>query len=182
LRAGKEAPVLSSDLVRSGAIGFVLGGTAWVVSGLLVVFGHPIMGPHPVYFLAFVAALLLTSAGLMGLHALQEGSYGRVGRAGLYTILFAFATQALGTAVLLSRSSAFVLLVFQVGLLAKLAGFVLYGAATLQAGVLPRWYGLTLIVLVPVSVGLLLYGNIWTGLVLMILGYALWLRRGKSVA
>jgi len=175
-------PMLPSDLVRWGAASFVLGGTAWVVSGLLIVFGHPIMGPHPVYFLLLVVALLLTSAGLMGLHALQEGSYGRVGRAGLYTILFAFATQDLGTAVLLSRSSAFVLVVSQVGLLAKLVGFVLYGVATLRAGVLPRWYGVALIVLVPVSVGLLLYGNIWTGLVLMILGYALWLRREASVA
>jgi hypothetical protein len=65
-----------------------------------------------------------------------------------------------------------------VGILFKLVGFVLYGVATLQAKVLPRWYGVALITLVPFSVALLVYGNIWTGLVLLVLGYALWLRTG----
>jgi hypothetical protein len=87
----------ASNHVRWGAIGFLLGGLVWVVSGLLIVFGSRIMGPHPVYFLLFVVALLLTSAGLIGLHALQEGSYGLIGQVGLYTVLLAFALQALGT-------------------------------------------------------------------------------------
>ena len=86
----------ASNHVRWGAIGFLLGGLVWVVSGLLIVFGSRIMGPHPVYFLLFVVALLLTSAGLIGLHALQEGSYGLIGQVGLYTVLLAFALQALG--------------------------------------------------------------------------------------
>jgi hypothetical protein len=169
----------ASNHVRWGAIGFLLGGLVWVVSGLLIVFGSRIMGPHPVYFLLFVVALLLTSAGLIGLHALQEGSYGLIGQVGLYTILLAFALQALGTVVLLSGSSA---IVSPVGILVKLVGFVLYGVATLQAKVLPRWYGVALITLVPFSVALLVYGNIWTGLVLLVLGYALWLRTGTPEA
>ena len=68
--------MLSTDLMRSGAVGFGLGGVAWIVSGLLVVFGKPIVGPHPVYFLFVLVALLLTSVGLMGLHALQEVATG----------------------------------------------------------------------------------------------------------
>lgn len=168
----------ASNLVRWGAICFLLGGLVWVVSGLLIVFGSRIMGPHPLYFLLFVVALLLTSAGLIGLHALQEGSYGLIGQVGLYTVLLAFALQALGTVMLLSGSSALVWLMSPVGLLVKLVGFVLYGVATLQAKVLPRWYGVALITLVPFSVALLVYGNIWTGLVLLVLGYALWLRTG----
>ncbi len=166
----------ASNPVRLGAICFLLGGLAWVVSGLLIVFGSRIMGPHPVYFLFVVVALLLTSAGLIGLHALQEGSYGLIGQVGLYTVLLAFALQALGTVMLLSGSSVLVWLISPVGLLVKLVGFVLYGVATLQAKVLPRWYGVALIILVPFSVALLVYGNIWTGLILLVLGYALWLR------
>ena len=154
----------ASNLVRWGAICFLLGGLAWVVSGLLIVFGSRIMGPHPVYFLLFLIALLLTSAGLIGLHALQEGSYGLIGQVGLYTVLLAFALQALGTVALLSGSSTLAWLVSPVGLLVKLVGFVLYGVA--------------LITLVPFSVALLVYGNIWTGLVFLVLGYALWLRTG----
>jgi hypothetical protein len=172
----------ASNHVRWGAIGFLLGGLVWVVSGLLIVFGSRIMGPHPVYFLLFVVALLLTSAGLIGLHALQEGRYGLIGQVGLYTVLLAFALQTLGTVVLLFGSSAIVWLVSPVGLLVKLVGFVLYGVATLQAKVLPRWYGVALITLVPFSVALLVYGNIWTGLVLLVLGYALWLRTGTPEA
>lgn len=105
----------ASNLVRWGAICFLLGGLVWVVSGLLIVFGSRIMGPHPVYFLLFVVALLLTSAGLIGLHALQEGSYELIGQVGLYTVLLAFALQALGAVVLLSGSSALVWLVSPVG-------------------------------------------------------------------
>jgi hypothetical protein len=172
----------ASNLVRWGAICFLLGGLVWVVCGLLIVLGSRIMGPRPVYFYLFVVALLLTSAGLIGLHALQEGSYGLIGQVGLYTVLLAFALQALGMVALLSGSSALVWLVSPVGLLGKLVGFVLYGVATLQAKVLPRWYGVALITLVPFSVALLVYGNIWTGLVFLVLGYALWLRTGTPEA
>jgi hypothetical protein len=62
-----------------------------------------------------------------------------------------------------------------------IVGFVLYGAATVQARVLPRWYGVLLIVFAPIGEALgTNYGNIWLGLALLVLGYALWLRRGAS--
>ena len=59
------------------------------------------------------------------------------------------------------------------GLLGLMVGFVLYGAATLQARVLPRWCGILFIVFMPVG---LLLGDlqpIWGGLVWVALGYAL---------
>jgi hypothetical protein len=59
-----------------------------------------------------------------------------------------------------------------------LVGFVLYGIATLRARVLPRWYGLALIVALPVSLPLAGYGTALFGLILLALGYALWLRSG----
>jgi hypothetical protein len=152
----------------------MLGGIAWATSGYLIVFGHPILGPHPLYFLSCVVALPLTSAGLIGLHALQEGHYGREGLVGLYTLLMAFALQAVDVAALLAGNTALVSMAYPAGLVAKLVGFVLVGVATLQAGVLPRWYGVALITLVPFSLILLAYANVWTGLVLLLLGNALW--------
>ena len=160
----------------------MLGGVAWVASGYLIVFGHPLLGPHPLYFLSCLIALPLTYAGLMGLHALQEGHYGRGGLVGLYTLLIAFALQTVDVAALLEGNTALVSTAYSVGLVAKLVGFVLFGTATLQAGVLPRWYGVALITLVPVSLILLAYGNVWTGLVLLILGYVLWWQKDLPVA
>ena len=67
-----------------------------------------------------------------------------------------------------------------VGILGTLVGLVLYGAATLQARVLPRWYEILLILLMPDTIllfGALMPGNysiIWNGLVWVALGYALW--------
>jgi hypothetical protein len=51
-----------------------------------------------------------------------------------------------------------------------LVGFVLYGVATVQARVLPRWYGLALIVALPVTLPLATYGTTLFGLILLVLG------------
>jgi len=63
--------------------------------------------------------------------------------------------------------------------LGTLVGLVLYGAATLQARVLPRWCGILFILLMPGTIlfGALIPGDfsiIWEGLVWVALGYALW--------
>jgi hypothetical protein len=63
-----------------------------------------------------------------------------------------------------------------------LVGFVLYGLATLRARVLPRWYGLALIVCMPVSLPLATYGTVLFGLILVVLGYALWSRKDTIIA
>jgi len=68
-----------------------------------------------------------------------------------------------------------------VGSLTVLVGLVLYGAATLQARVLPPWCGLGLIVVPPIAFymnskvyygSLALFGVLWVAL-----GYVLWSRR-----
>jgi hypothetical protein len=76
-----------------------------------------------------------------------------------------------------------------VGLVSMVVGFALYGVATLQAGVLPRWCGLAFIVAVPgalassIALPRILPESVFTsifiifGLVWLALGYALWARR-----
>jgi hypothetical protein len=166
----------TSGLIRWGAIGLMLGGVTWVVLGLSALVGYLQAIPGREDVVLFVVALLLTAAGLVGLHTLQNDSYGLLGRAGFYIALAAVAARILGAVVFLAGSSALEWISLP-GTLGMLVGFVLYGVATVQARVLPRWYGLALIVVLPVSLPLAGYGTALFGLTLLVLGYVLWLRR-----
>jgi hypothetical protein len=166
----------TSGLIRWGAIGLMLGGVMWVVLGLSALVGYLQAIPGREDVVLFVVALLLTAAGLVALHTLQNDSYGLLGRAGFYIALAAVAARILGAVVFLAGSSALEWISLP-GTLGMLVGFVLYGVATVQARVLPRWYGLALIVVLPVSLPLAGYGTALFGLILLVLGYTLWLRR-----
>jgi hypothetical protein len=166
----------TSGLIRWGAIGLMLGGVMWVVLGLSALVGYLQAIPGREDVALFVVALLLTAAGLVALHTLQNDSYGLLGRAGFYIALAAVAARILGAVVFLAGSSALEWISLP-GTLGMLVGFVLYGVATVQARVLPRWYGLALIVVLPVSLPLAGYGTALFGLILLVLGYVLWLRR-----
>jgi hypothetical protein len=177
---GKECMAASSPR-RWGAICLMLGGVMWVVLGLSALVGYLQAIPGREDVVMFIVALLLTAAGLVGLHALQKDSYGLLGRVGFYIALVAVAARILGAVVFLAGSSALEWISLP-GTLGMLVGFVLYGVATLQARVLPRWYGLALIVVLPVSLSLAGYGTALFGLILLVLGYELWLRRGTTTA
>jgi hypothetical protein len=129
--------------------------------------------PGPLDILA-ILGYVLQVVGLLGFHALQGRNYGRIGRAGLYTTIgaivlweFLILTSLLGGDVGLDW-------LVPVGVLGTLVGLVLYGAATLQARVLPRWCGILFIILMPVGILLGDLQPIWGGLVWLALGYALW--------
>ena len=171
--------MVSSNLVRWGGPAAMLGGVTWVVLGLGAVVGYLQAIPGREDVVLFIVALLLTAAGLVGLHTLQKGSYGRLGQAGFYISLTAITARILGAVVFLAGSSALEWISLP-GTLGMLVGFVLYGFATLQARVLPRWYGLALIVSMPVSLPLAMYGTVLFGLFLVVLGYVLWLRRDAT--
>jgi len=136
-----------------------------------------------------VVALLLLPLGMVGFHALQSPSYGRLGRAGFWMALAGPVTVALGAASYLYLGNVFgtslVWLATAVGPLLLVAGFALYGVATLQARVLPRWCGVAFIVALPVALVLsipLSFASLFIvfGLVWLALGYALWSQRGVS--
>ena len=157
----------------------MLGGVLWAVWAIAIFVARANAGTTLDFFSQFVflIAILLTIGGMVGLHALQGTNYGRIGRAGFYTAVIALLAQALGAIVLLAGSQALQWLIFPMGNLALLVGLVLYGAATLQAGILPRWCGFWLIVLAPVALffvafgGSILFAALW-----LALGYVLWLR------
>jgi hypothetical protein len=148
LRARGKECMTSSSLIRWGAIGFMLGGVIWVVLGLSALVGYLQAIPGREDVVLFVIALLLTAAGLVGLHALQSYRYGLLGRTGFFIALAAVVARILGAVVFLAGSSALEWISLP-GTAGMLVGFVLYGIATVQASVLPRWYGLALIVPCP---------------------------------
>ncbi len=182
----------SSDLIRWGGLAAMVAGVVWVVSGILAVVyqGEHAPGTFADYLVegTFAAGLLLTVVGMVGLHALQKENYGRIGRAGFYTVIAAASVQIVAQVGLMLGSTAVEFLDF-LGLLGLMVGFVLYGAATLQARVLPRWCGVGFIVGLPVwwvvsvvlgnefggSLGGTIFGFLWLGL-----GYVLWSRRGTA--
>ncbi len=179
----------TSGIIRRGAVAFMIGGVVWIVFNLITLslgpeaFTYPSLSAFSLSAL-YILVLLLSAGGLVGFHALQKGSYGRVGRAGFYTVLVSSAILILASVVFLFGSEAIGFLnpVGLLGVLGVLVGFVLYGVATLQARVLPRWCGVLFIIFLPVAIvlgpsgGI---GNIWTGLVQLALGYTL-LQRGTS--
>ena len=169
----------ASALIRWGAVGLMLGGVVWVVLGLSALVGYLQAIPSREDVVLFVAAHLLSAAGLVGLHALQKDGYGLLGRAGFYLALAAMAARAFGAVVFLAGSSAAEWISFP-ATLGMLVGFVLYGVATLRARVLPRWYGVALIVSLPISLPLAVYGTVLFGLFLVALGCVLWMRRDAT--
>jgi len=170
----------SSDLIRWGGLAAMLAGLVFVVNSFLA-FAVP-EGPYS--DVVFVVGVLLVLVGLVGFHALQKGSYGRIGRAGFYTLAVASLAQIVGLEALLWDGTdvewlvEWLLLVADLGVL---IGYVLYGVATLQARVLPRWCGVGFIVGLPASIvleeflGGLLFGFLW-----LALGYVLWNHSGTS--
>src|SRR5215210_1118396 len=167
-----------SEWVRWGGLAAIGGGVLFLVYSLLGVATGKGDEAGPLDLVAILAYVLIV-VGLVGFHALQQRNYGRIGRAGLYTTIGAIVLwEFLILASLLGGDVGLDWLV-AVGILGALVGLVLYGAATLQARVLPRWCGILFILLMP---GTILFGSlipgdfsiIWDGLVWVALGYALW--------
>jgi hypothetical protein len=186
--------ISSADLIGGGAIGLMLGGLVWVLPTLLVLVGLSGGASFSGVQLALrLIGLLLLALGVVGLHALQEGSYGGIGRAGFYTAFVSTIVHLLVLPIVvllrplatttLAPLLALVALVSLVGSVGWLVGFLLLGVGTLRARVLPHWHGVLLIILALVLVVADAHGGFsdyaWPGLVLVALGYGLWMRRGE---
>jgi hypothetical protein len=199
----------ASNLIRLGALATMASG-ALFLAGPLFFNLHFLPGlsgrDQPVLYLLFgasvVAALLLVPAGMAGFHALQGHAYGRVGRA-LFWLVVGPLLVMLGGVVFftlgqagdfLQASPPLVWVVsglsgVVVGLASTAVGFALYGVATLQARVLPRWCGVAFILAMPgaLAAGILLariipesmFTSVFIvfGIVWLALGHALWARR-----
>ena len=187
----------SSELIRWGALGALLAAIAWTVSGIVafVLVEPPAsnMGPQgSLSWYLIESSDAIAEVGMMGavvgLHARQTPSYGRLGIVGSTVAFVGAGLAALSTVLWLlsGYGDGIVGLLFSLGGLGALVGFPILGVATLRAGVLPRWCGLLLVgwlVYFPLIFFLLdFYGEarILFGLVFLALGYVLWTRRATS--
>lgn len=155
----------------------MLGGVVWLVAGLIAAFMTPLPGLVFYYVVLLLVGRLLMGAGVVGLYTLQQGSIERIGRVGFYAVLVAIVIQVLGDVIRLAGSLGPAYWVSLVGWVILVVGFVLFGIASLQAGALPRWYAVLLIVFAPISWVLgAAYGLIWAGVILLVLGFVLYRR------
>ncbi|MDQ3863961.1 MAG: hypothetical protein M3317_10745 [Actinomycetota bacterium] len=128
----------SWDLSRWLGLAAIVGGVLWAAQNVLVLAVEEIRWTEGV----FLVALLLVLAGVVGFHFLQADRYGPIGRAGLWTIFCASVIQEVGLLIFIFGDATLFWLVSPVGYVAMIVGYVLFGAATVQAGVVPRWCGL----------------------------------------
>jgi hypothetical protein len=138
-----------------------------------------IQTPNSIGDALWLVAIASLAVGIVGFHTLQKDHYGRIVRAGFYTVIVAALAEVLGSIVLLSGSTVLEWLVFPIGSFGVLVGLVLYGTATLQARVLPLWCGVGLIVGLPIRLALLPiepWGLVLFGLLWLALGFVLWSR------
>lgn len=171
----------SSTLIRWGGFAAMGGGVLFLLYSL---YGFAVGNGEATSPLVLLAILgyVLVGVGLVGFHTLQGGNYGRIGRAGLYMTIAAFLIWVILLLVGLLGGGGLEWLV-PIAVLGTLVGGVLYGAATLQARVLPRWCGILFILLMPGTIifGIFLPGDaapiLWVGLVWLALGYGLWSER-----
>lgn len=179
------------SLIRLGGLAAMVGGVMFVAPTLLGGYCPQAYDflPLPPMEVLLVVALLLVPVGMVGFHALQRQSYGRIGSVGFWLGVVASLVVAFGVVDYFIWGDVLqelppVWLVW--GVLGLVAGFLLYGVATLQARVLPRWCGLAFIVALPITLASstrLPFGWVFIvfGLVWLTLGYALWSQRVVSV-
>ena len=116
---------------------------------------------------------------------MQKGNYGRIGRGGVYTAIAGALVQALAVVVSLLSGGGYLEgpltgAMYPIGFLVLPVGLILYGAATLQARVLPRWCGIGFIIFPLTAFVPWEHSVVVSGLVLLALGYMFWSRREAS--
>ena len=174
-------------------------------------FVYLVLQPFLFYLALLAVALLLVTVGMVGFHVIQRHSYVRMGSAGFWSGVVGALMVVLGGAVFFTLGEAgdflqatpslvwvvLGLLGLVVGLVSLVVGYPVYGVATLQARVLPRWCGVAFIAALPAGLALsalwillafvasyepfLSFSGVSTfvvlGLAWLALGYALWVRR-----
>jgi hypothetical protein len=197
-----------ANLVRWSGLMSVLAGVLYALGALL----HPV-GEDAAAFassrwvpahLVYLVAVILMQFGLVGLYARQAEKVGWLGLAGF--VLAFIGTAFVGTIMyIVARVIHFIAneapaLFDQVATpltdavlalaLGYVLGYSLLGAATMRAGVLPRWSGLMLIIGAAsffiseaplfdraLAHGIVTFGDVTFGLGLAWMGYALWSER-----
>lgn len=165
---------MSSNWTRVGGLAAVLGGATFLaVEPLYLTSGESDL----VTFITNVAIALIL-VGLMGLHILQKGNYGVIGRIGFYVFVAGALIEMLGSVLVILAGDALEWVMI-VGFMTVIVGAIFYGAATFRARVLPRWCGVGFVVAPMLPLVFDTYGALLQGLFWVALGYVLLSRRSE---
>lgn len=187
--------MISQSIARWGAVGAVIAGVMWALSGTVAfvfaeqygdsdttgtLYFYLFEGAHAVAYAAILAALV-------GFHARQTPAYGKLGTAAFLVALVGAAggwfSGVLWLVCLNGCNAPVFTTIWNLSLLCWLVGFSLLGMATFRARILSRPSGLLLIAyfpLVGVAVsfdgegGMMLLFLTLVGLLWLALGYTLW--------
>lgn len=164
----------SSNWIRLGGLAALLGGATFIAVEPL----YLTLPESDLVTLITDVAIALILVGVVGLHTLQKGNYGLIGRIGFYVFVVGALIEMLGSVLVILAGNALEWVMI-VGFMTVIVGAILYGAATFRARVLPRWCGVGFIVAPMLPLALDTYGALLQGLFWVALGYVLLSRRSE---
>jgi len=109
------------------------------VEGVILLFEPRADGWYYVAYSLFVAALLLTLVVLAGLHLWHRGRDGWLGRAGFYVSALGLSCLSVTAVVRIASGREIFDVLFALGFLLAIVGFLLFGVAILKTRLLPAW-------------------------------------------
>jgi hypothetical protein len=199
--------MLTSNLIRWGAIAAIIGGAVYIVAGGIL--STPAFSgedpswyqQNPLWYLVEFAGKVALLVGLVGLYLYQRQSprFGWLGTVGFYLLIVITSFEVILALTALTPGSAAESVDGYLGPpkeLAKILGILLFGTAILRAGTLPRagaWLMIFAVLVALVSIGSFIVGPEafadWSfpvaaalyGLAFMTLGYGLWSHRNEPV-
>jgi hypothetical protein len=199
--------MLTSNLIRWGAIAAIIGGAVSIVAGGIL--STPAFSgedpswyaQNPLWYLVEFAGKVALLVGLVGLYLYQRQSprFGWLGTVGFYLLIVITSFEVILALTALTPGSAAESVDGYLGPpkeLVKILGILLFGTAILRAGTLPRagaWLMIFAVLVALVSIGSFIVGPEafadWSfpvaaalyGLAFMTLGYGLWSHRNEPV-
>lgn len=117
----------------------ICAGVLYFVEGVILLFEPRSGGWLYVVYSLFAAAVVLTFFALRGLHGWQRGGDGRLGQTGFYISSSGLGFLAVTALVRIASGREALDVVFALGFLLAIVGYLLFGLASLRAAMLPRW-------------------------------------------
>ncbi len=145
----------SENLIRQGAVGATLGGALFIGIFTLLSLGQLGVSPalkaledkHWLFHIFEAPIMALIALGVAGLYRYQAERFGKLGKAGAYLAMFGFAVAALGGVAVIvvelgtgtnTAEGILDVIVHLPSYFPFTIGSLLFGIATLRAGLLPR--------------------------------------------
>jgi len=170
---------MGSILDRPSGMAMMLSGAVFIATGAPYVTNPPAWSlPFSVERVMLLAGYALLAVGLLGLHRLQVGRDGMLGRIGAW--LEVVGLMAALVAVTASLAGLDLEWLHGSGIVLAVVGMLLAGIATIRAGVLPGWSGGALVAAALLTFFPVEYSIVLLGLAVLPLGHALWKRAGQS--